>query len=347
MIPQFEPMILPEYIDAVTDVMKSGWVGPGKSVTRFEDMVAEYTGAEYAIATSSGTTALLTCLIVLKINSIALPNYSFIAAMNVAGFTHTKEIQIVDIDYKTLCMNYDLLKSRIDNTDVVLFINHNGYVGTELEKIRDLCSEKQKLLIEDAACALGQVYNSKHAGTFGDIGCFSFSVPKIITTGQGGMIVTTGKDFAKRCREVIDQGSTTWRQDGYHQSIGLNFKMSDIAASYGIAQMKNIDKLLKIRHDNQKVLLDIGLNLVIYKTDNPTGTWMNILVCPDAKQIQSYLHKKGISSKLYYRSIVDATTGKDNSSIGDLAYRTCLYLPSSLTLTKKDLEYIGKVVNET
>jgi dTDP-4-amino-4,6-dideoxygalactose transaminase len=122
--------------------------------------------------------------------------------------------------------------------------------------------------------------------------------------------------------------------------------MSNIAASYGLAQMKNIDKLLSIRYNNHKTLLDMGLNLHTYTTDNKTGTWMNILKCQDAESMMNFLRKYyNIESKLYYKSILNAIGAKDENSRGRKAYETCLYLPSSLKLNQKDMEYIGKAVN--
>lgn len=345
MIPQFEPLIYKDYIEAVTKTMASGWVGSGEVVTRFEHAVAEFTGARHAITTSSGTASILIALYMFAPKVIAIPNYSFIAAINCARFLDM-QIQLVDINPLTLCMDPYTLKKVIHKVDLVAFINHNGYVGDDLLKIRDLCRKEKKILIEDAACALGQRYDGIHAGNFAELGCFSFSVPKIVTTGQGGMIITNSDIIAYECRKIVDQGSTTWRKDGLHKGIGLNFKLSNIAASYGLAQIKRIDDLLDIRYKNQKRMLDRNLNLVTYVTDCPTGTWMNILRCSDAEEMMNYLNAKGIESKMYYKPTNIAIGNTDTNSVAYTIYKTKLYLPSSLTLTDNQIDYICETIND-
>lgn len=349
MIPQFEPLIFSEYADVVRNQVLTTWVGPGKRVIEFEQEFAKYVGSKHAIAVSSGTAALMVALYATCDTDevVVLPNYSFVAALNAARFLGMK-YTILDISYDSMCLDITNIEEYVDTESVgaVIFINHNGYVGPELLRVQEFCEEKGILLIEDAACALGQWFTGKHAGTFGDIGCFSFSVPKLITCGQGGMIVTDNDIIANMCREVRDHGSTTWRQDGNHFDIGVNFKFNDILASFGLAQLNRLKTLLLMRWTNYKYLRDAGLDLHYYPTDKNTGPWMNVLRGCDPPALQEALRKEGIQSKIYYKPLNLAIGEGYSESYPETTkvYKNTLYLPSSLTLTPDQLDKIIDVV---
>lgn len=349
MIPQFEPLILDEYANTVFKQIKSGWIGPGKKVTEFEKYFAEYTNSKYATAVTSGTAALMIAMYGLNSgDEVILPDYSFIAAVNVVKFFKATPV-FVDIKPSTLCMNPDLIEEKItEKTKFIVFINHNGYVGEDVKKIRLLCDNYNITMIEDAACALGQRYEGSHAGTTGHIGTFSFSVPKIITTGQGGMIVTNIPKKDLFFREMVDQGSTTWREDGLHKNIGVNFKFNDILASYGLLQLKLIDRLLSIRYFNFMRYRENGIGIKTYKTDNKTGTWMNVWVAKTeeiALKTQKKLKNAGFQSKFLYKP-PHIMFDLDDSlfPVSSDLYRRTLYLPSSLTLTIEDIDKICNVI---
>ena len=270
------------------------------------------------------------------------------AATNVLRYKNYN-FRLHDISRETLSLDIESLisKNNSEGCKYIIFINHNGYVGEDLIKLVNFCKYHSIILIEDSACAIGQWYKEKHAGTFGKVGCFSFSVPKIITTGQGGMIVTDDKCLAKRCREIIDQGSLSWRQTGFYKNVGINFKFNDILASFGLAQLSIIDTLLEKRYLIQKRFLDNGLNLQQFQTDNLSGTWMNILIDVDASTLMSKLNKNNIQSKMYYRPI-HASIGLKYSSKdypnSTYAFRRTLYLPSSLTLTNLQIDNICRCI---
>jgi len=346
MIPQYEPYIKSEYADAVLKQINTGWIGSGKTVKRFEDMFAEYIDSKYAISCSSGTAAIIIALKAIGIeytDRIAVPDYSFIAPTNAVRFIGGIPI-IIDITENSLSMNPKLLEDQISCLKAVIFVNHNGYVGDDLLQIRDICNAHSIPFIEDAACALGQRYKNKHAGTFGDIGCFSFSVPKILTTGQGGMIVTNDSYFATRCREVVDQGSTTWRQDGYHKNIGANFKFNDILAAYGISQLSILEELLQKRKHVYDRYISNGIKLHTYS--DMLSTWMNVITNIDAYGVQQKLYQDGIQSKMYYRSVHDCLGHTHNKlSVAEKVYETSLYLPSSLGLPDADIDFVCEKVN--
>ncbi len=355
MIPQYKPLMLDQYAEEVSEQIKSNWIGTGKTVTKFEHMFAEYVDSEHAIACSSGTAAVLIALYAVGVrawNKVILPDYSFIAATNATRFLGAYP-ELIDIDRYTLSMDINKLNNYLyssfskDTIQAIVFINHNGYVGDDLDSVRDICDNEGIPLIEDSACALGQWHFDQHAGTCGDIGCFSFSVPKVLTTGSGGMLVTDNDDLANRCREIVDQGSTTWRQDGLHYNVGVNFKFNDILASLGIAQMKQLDKLFTNRMLVHEIYLNRGLNLHTFETDINNGTWMNILLDIDAQRICDILKEKGFQSKMYYKPIHECL-GKPSDQFpeSDYVYKSSLYLPSSPTLTIREVNTICDIILE-
>jgi perosamine synthetase len=349
MILQFEPMMTKDYAKVVYDQIASNWIGFGPRIKEFEDVIAKYVNVKNAIAVSSGTSALLTAMVAIGIgpgSKVIVPNYSFVAAFNVVRFLGAVPI-IVDINEETLCLDFREMKKSCAQHDIdaVVFINHNGYVGEKLIEIINFCRKNRIKTIEDAACAIGQWYNGRHAGTFGDIGCFSFSVPKIITTGQGGMLITDNAVLALRCKEIVDQGSLTWRKDGYHKNVGLNFKFNEISAALGLAQFENLDKIFSMRRDNYRRFIDKGLNLHYYPADYENGPWMNVLMGIEAKKTMNKLAKYDIQSKMYYRPIhQNVELDSDDYPIAEKVFKETLYLPSSFNLSIENIDCICDII---
>lgn len=347
---QFEPLMLKEFADEVHAQIMTNWIGYGPRVEEFETELCSYMNAKHAIALSSGTSALITALSSIGIDyrsKVVLPDYSFIAATNAVRFLGATPV-FIDINEETLCLDFEHFKNYCDNNvvDAVIFINHNGYVGPDLVKVIDLCKERDIFTIEDAACALGQWYNGKHAGTRADMGCFSFSVPKVITTGQGGLLITNNDYLAQRSREIIDQGSTTWRRDGYHKNVGLNFKFNEISARLGTVQWKKIENIFKIRQENYERYTKHGLKLHYYPADKPNGPWMNILTKVNAESVMNKLAMQGIQSKMYYRP-THCSVGLNKCTkypIADKIFKETLYLPSSFNLNNDDIDLICDIV---
>jgi len=186
-IPQFEPRIKFKYCWDVFRQMRSGWVGDGETVKSFESMLQQIVGVDFAYSTTSGTTALMLAIKALELpigSTILFPAYTFIAGANAARFLGYN-IRLVDIKEDTLSIDPSKMKID-DNVSAVMFVNHNGYHGGDLQKIKDTCVTHGIKLIEDASQCLG-IPGNFHTG---DVSVVSFSVPKLITTGQGGAVFT-------------------------------------------------------------------------------------------------------------------------------------------------------------
>lgn len=342
-IPQFEPVILPEYIEAVTKQMESGWIGTSGMTEEFENAIQNYTGG-HVISTTSGTMAIflgLSALNIPKTKKIAFPTYTFLAGANVIkslGY----EIEFVDIDCDTMCMSPDKLREVIGpDLGAVVFVNHNGYSLADRDAIHWMCQQHGIHFIEDSAQALGV---DPSAGLMGVFGVFSFSVPKIITTGQGGVIFTRDDELAARARQIRDHGDN-WRKDKIHSHVGMNLKFNDMAAALGKAQLDRLPQILTTRDrifDNYNKYLKL-------QDCGYYSTWMVVYRTNKADTIIAALKAENIQAVKYYRPIpsnppflLDPTkyTG------AEYVYQHHLYLPSSLNLTANEIEQICNIIRK-
>lgn len=243
---------------AVVQVLRSGWVTQGPKVLEFEDSIKKFTGAKYAIATTSCTTALSLSLYVLGIgpgDEVIVPSFSFIATANVVTHVGAKPV-FVDIDPKTYNINPEKIEQAItDKTKAIIPVDQVG-LPADLQKIHKIAQKYNLYVVEDAACALGSIYKGRNIGFFGDLACFSFHPRKIITTGEGGMILTNNKDWADKLRILRHHGMSISDVQRHKSSkiifekysvIGYNFRMSDIQAAVGVEQMKKLPLILKKR----------------------------------------------------------------------------------------------------
>ena len=342
-IPQYEPKVSNEYATDVFDQISSGWIGTAKKTEEFEGKISEITGAEYVVSTTSGTTALMLALCSMDLpagSTILFPNYTFIAGANAARFLGFK-IKLIDVKEDTLCMDPSKAEEGIDrNVSAIMFVNHNAYIGNDVLKIRSVCDKYNMKMIEDSSQALGMPM----AGRIGDVGVFSFSVPKIVTTGQGGVLFTDNESIFIKAKQIRDQGDE-WRKDKIHRNIGVNFKFNDILASYGMAQLNRLNELLTIR----KNIFDWyreDIEIVDYGYDS---TWMVIYRTKNALKIIDELKKLNIQAVQYYRPI---NTNPPYSCFGckfpisEILYEELLYLPSSLTLNNENIEIITSIIRK-
>ena len=341
-IPQYEPLIAESYADAVRDQILSGWVGPAKTTLEFEEKICEITGAKYCVSTTSGTVALLMSIIALdlrKNSKILFPAYTFLAGANAARLSGHR-VQFVDIKLETLSMDPRLLLD-IDDAAAIIFVNHNAYVGEDVQKIKDKCHERGIPMIEDSAQALGM----PNAGRTGDMGIFSFSVPKIVTTGQGGAVITDNPDLYDKIIKIRDHGGD-WRKDRLHRALGVNFKFNDILASFGLEQLKGngIDVLLECRNKvfdcyrKHIKLVDFGYR----------STWMVIYESKNPDKLIEALKENEIQAVKYYRTINKNPLYENNDRfpVADHVAENYIYLPSSLGLKEHQIDRICRIINE-
>lgn len=256
MIPVAKPWFSEEETRQVAEALSSGWVAQGPKVKAFEKGVAEYVGVPYAIAANSCTSALQLGLEVLGVgpgDEVIIPSFTFIATANSVMHCGAKPV-FVDIDPETYNINPELIEKAVTSrTKVIMPVDQIG-LPADLDAIRAIASKKGIPILEDAACALGSEYNGRKVGGISDISCFSFHPRKLITTGEGGMITTSNSVLAEACRVKVSHGASI-SDLARHQSsrvvfeeygvTGHNFRMSDLQAAVGLAQLVKLQEILK------------------------------------------------------------------------------------------------------
>jgi len=254
------PLIEDDEIEEVVKTLKSGWLGSGPKVAQFEEDFKNYKNADYAVALSSCTAALHLSLIAANIKSgdeVITTPLTFCATVNAiihAGGTPV----LADIDLETLNIDPgEIAKKLTPNTKAIIPVHFAGR-PCEMTEIMDIAQKNNLIVIEDCAHAIETEYKGQNAGTIGDFGCFSFYVTKNIVTGEGGMVLTSNKEYASRIKTLGLHGMTkdAWKRfgdDGYkHYQVvecGFKYNMMDLQASIGIHQLKKVDKYWKRRED--------------------------------------------------------------------------------------------------
>ena len=253
-IDQYKPWIDTSLGDELRDyIVSGGYITEFKKTKQFETIISEYTSSKYCNVVTSGTTALYIALSVLGIKSgdeVIVPNYTMAATPFSVSSVGATPI-FVDVDYPSLCINLEKLFEAITkNTKAVIFVAANGRFPDEAVNAIGELRSMGIPVIEDAAQGLGSYTNNKkHVGTIGDIGCISFSMPKIITTGQGGAIITNNKDLHSKVSAFKNFGRADSGND-IHFSIGGNFKFTDLQAIVGINQFKNLEDRINRKKSN-------------------------------------------------------------------------------------------------
>ena len=347
-INQIEPLIGINDIKSINKYLnQDNWITENKYTINFEKKFSEFVGSNYAVTFPNGTLTLFGILkaLELKKNSFVLvPNITMVAtatAVKLAGLIPL----FVDVDKENLCMCPKDLKKKIKkNVSAVIYVTLNGRSGS-LDKIKKICLNYNKFLIEDSAHSIGSFFKNKHHGNYGVASSFSFSMPKIITTGQGGMIVTNSKKIYKKLKLLKNFGRSKSGEDNYI-SQGYNFKFTDLQAVLGLSQMDNINERIEkkksIFNFYYEKLSKIDKIKFLKFNENETPWFVDIYI-DDKKKLKNFLLKKNISTRDIYPSLNKLKFFNQTSCrlpISDYFSKRGLWLPSSLNLTKKNLDYI-------
>jgi perosamine synthetase len=358
MIPIARPLIGEEEKAAVIAVLESGQLAQGSVVADFERAFAEYCGVKHAIATSNGTTALHIAILAHEIGPgdevITVP-FTFIASANSVIYAGAKPV-FVDIDPVSFNINPELIEAAITpRTRAIMPVHLFGNIS-EMERIREIAERHGLLIIEDAAQAHGAHEGGKLAGSWGT-GCFSFYPTKNITTGEGGMVTTNDDCVADRARLLRSHGM---RVRYYHESIGYNFRMTNIHAAIGLAQMPKLERFNETRIANAAYLSE---HLPKDKVQVPTVRsntrhvfhqyTVRVLPPLDRDEARQRLAAAGVGTEVYYPVPVHKQVLYGELRYGDQSFpesekaaKQVLSLPVHPSLTREDLETIVAAVKE-
>ncbi len=349
-IPLAEPWFPVAYGDALRDQLLSGFVGPGRTTEEFARALAAYVGVTNCVLTTSGTIALSVAVRALGLRAgdeILVPAYGVISTINAFASVGLRP-RLVDIDPASACMSVEqCLEALSADTKAVCFVNFSGYTGANLEAIAEQCNSRGIPLIEDAACALGHRYRGQAAGTFGTIGTYSFSVPKIVTTGQGGAIVTDDSRLFDAAAAFIDQGDLEWRKTNLNRGIGTNLRFTDLQAALGLCQIRDLRSRLERRRASFAAL-SARLPEMLYRVPGDEAPLHNIVFTPEPDTLVAALRQDGIAAVRQYRTLSGHPAYSDlaRRSFPNADYWTnhAVYLPFGMSLLPEDSERVAAAV---
>jgi len=308
-IPSAEPNITEDDAKAAYNAIKEGRLSSGSYVKKFEQEFANYIGTKFAIAVNSATSGLQLSLASLGIydGEVITTPFTYAATSNVIVHQNAKPV-FVDVDKTTYNIDPDKIEKAITEKTRAIMPIHYGGQCSEMEEISEIASKHNLFVIEDAAPAIGATHKQRKAGTFGIISAFSFFPDKNLTTGEGGMVVTSDPELADKCEELRKNGASSRY---HHTSIGWNFKMPDPNAALGLSQLKRIESIIatknKIAKYYQVSLEKInGIQPPIVKEYNRHTFMLYSILTKDLKQreeIKNALADKGIESRINFPSV--------------------------------------------
>lgn len=374
LIPLSVPNLKGNELKYVTEAIQTEWVSTaGPYIGQFEKSISEYVGAKGAVACQSGTAGLhlaLTVCGVTKEDAVIVPTLSFIASVNPVKYIGAEPIFMdcddgLTIDSNKLNLFCEKECNLIDgklihihtgkHVKAIVVVHVFGNMA-DMETIMDIASYYGLKVVEDAAEALGTyymegLYKRKYAGTIGDIGVFSFNGNKIITTGGGGMIVSNNEEYLKQCRYL----STQAKDDTLyfvHDEIGYNYRMTNIQAALGLAQLEQLELFIEIKKKNYNEYRKNGIELLKFRDNIRPNYWFYSYLTEKRDIMLDCLNKKNIQTrpiwKLIHTQIPYITCCSYKIEKAEYYYNHVLNLPCSSNLTKEDvLEVIGAIKEET
>ena len=349
--PQMEPWFGEEERKAMDEYLsQGGWITEFKKTQEFEQMIADYTGAKHCIVVNNGTISLTLAAMALGVEAsdeVIVPNYTMIASPNSVKMFGAVPV-FVDVELETLCLDIELVKNAITpQTKAIMLVTANGrYPKAGIEAFVKLANEYNLILIEDSAQSLGSFYpHGKHIGTMGLVGSFSFSAPKVISTGQGGAIITNDDDVAYKLKRLKDFGRSGGGND-IHDSVGYNFKFTDLQAVIGIEQMKKlqwrVDRKKEILKRYKQKLQNVKQIKFFEQDLENTTPWFIDALVEDRDGLQKYLKENNVGTRAMYPPInkQKAYNLPGEYPISNLVGEKGLWLPSASQLSNEDIDDI-------
>ncbi len=349
MIPVTEPLLEEKELEYVTDCVESGWVSSiGKYVTKFEEKFSGYCGSKHGVAVANGTVALhlaLAALGITKGDEVIIPDLTFVATANAVIYTGAKPV-FADVDKETWCMDTSKIKEKINKkTKAIIPVHLYGH-PCDMDPIMEIASEKGLKVVEDAAEAHGAGYKGKKVGSIGDVGCFSFYGNKIITTGEGGMCVTNDGDVAKRMEFLKDHGMSK-EKTYWHDEIAFNYRMTNVQAAIGVAQLEKIDGFIETKRRNAILYNDLlkdvkGVVLPVEKEWAKNVYWMYSILVEERTKLMERLKADGIDSRpfFYPLHVLPPYKREGDFPVSDDVSLRGLNLPSSVKLKEEEIRKI-------
>lgn len=355
-VPVNLPFLSKEEIVEATKVLRSGTLTTaanlgGKNVQEFERLVCKFIKSRYAVAVNSGTAALQAALYAAGIkhgDEVLLPSFTFVATANAVVSVGAKPV-FVDILKDNYTMDPADLKRKITKKSrAVIPVHLYGNVAY-IDEISEIAKRSGLDIIEDAAQSMGSTYKKRQTGTFSELGCFSLYAAKVMTSGEGGVVVTNSKDIRDRLLMIRNHGMV----HGYDTRVlGLNLRLPEVNAAIAKVQIKKLPKFLQLRQKNAKILTELlaGLDLVLprQRKHEKVNWYLYTVASTSRDKILKELNAKGIGATVYYGTPVHRTpfyNKRISLPVTEWAARSVLSLPVQPMVTQKQLELTAKVIH--
>jgi aminotransferase in exopolysaccharide biosynthesis len=376
MIPLSVPLLNGNEWKYVKDCLDSGWISSaGSYVNQFEQQVADFAGAKYGVACMNGTVGLHIAQILSGVTSddhVVAPNITFIATLNAIKYTGAAPI-LIDVDPTSWQMDLDLLELFLKENVIVKEIDGNtfsfhkstnkrikaimpvhvlGNMG-DMDRLMEIANYFHLDIIEDSTEALGSYYKGQHAGSFGEFGVFSFNGNKIISTGGGGVIVTDDEELAKKAKHLTTQAKVS-TMEYIHDEIGYNYRLVNVLAAIGVAQMEEFPTLLQNKRKMDQFYRtqltgvgDIEFQAVSENVD--ANCWLFTFKTRQMRKLLAYLNDNGVQSRPFWMPMNQLDMFKEdifvsNGNQSEHVYENSISIPSSSGITQAEMETVVKTI---
>jgi perosamine synthetase len=352
-LPVAEPALVGRELEYVTDCLESTWISStGSYIDRFERAFAEFCGVEHAVSCCNGTAALHLALLALGVgpgDEVIVPTLTYVASVNAVRYCGAEPV-FVDSENETWNLDPELLAELVTpRTKGILAVHLYGH-PCDLDPVLELAEHRGLFVLEDAAEAHGARYKGRRVGSLGDCGMFSFYGNKIITTGEGGMVVSGDAELAARLRQLRGQGQDP-RRRYWFPVVGFNYRMTNVAAAIGLGQVERVDWHLGRRREVARWYRDLLDESFAFSPEADwaeSSYWMSSILVPEGVErdtVAAALATHGVETRPFFYPVhtlppyAEPAAGRTFPVAEALAARG-LNLPSSATLAREDVEYV-------
>lgn len=354
----YEPRFGEEELEGVTKVIKDAYVNEGPKTKEFEKELRDYLGVKYVLLIANATAGLF---LAVKADSIIkgkkdfeviVPDMTMIATANSVEWAGGKPI-LVDIEKERTTISVSEIEKKITNKTTAIIPVHVLGRAADMEEIEEIAKKHGLSIIEDSAGALGSRLNGKLLGTFGKVGCFSLQANKIITSGQGGIVVTNDERYYEVMKRLSDFGRMS-NKEFIHQKIGYNLKFNDLSSALGMGQFHKIDKRIEMLKSQRKMyekeLIDLDKVRFFPLRKEEVPLWIDVLV-ENREELVKYLNKNEIYPRKCWPSIHKNPPYEDQGNDQDFPNSTylsdnCLWLPNGPAISNEQIVFISKKIKE-
>lgn len=366
-VPVARPLFDDEEVRFASDAVRAGEISGnfGKYISQFENDFAKYCGVQYGITTTNGTTALHLALVALGIGSgdeVLVQTFTNMATVFAVRYVGARPVAI-DIEPDTWNLDPNLLESKITPKTKAIMVVHIYGHSVDMDPVMEVAKKHKLFVIEDCAEAHGAEYKGKRVGSFGDISCFSFYANKIITTGEGGMVVTDNKELADRARSLHSLSYGRGPNKFMHEEVGYNYRMSNVIAAIGCAQLAKIERIITMKRDlasfyNHELAGLVALQLPVEKSYAKNVYWMYLVVLRGAwqgrrKEMMDALKERGVETReafVPYNQqdifIRDGLVKSDECPVANYVGENGFYLPSGPVISGEEKDHVVSSLRE-